>query len=408
MRYIQFIWYYFFWSLVKIGLRLFFSKIQLTGLKKIPKNAAVIFGSNHENAFLDALILTTSTFNFDHYLVRADVFNNKIAKAILNSWNLMPVYRMSDGINSLKDNSKIFEACHKALAKKYSVMIFPEAAHELRRMKRKVKKGIARIALGAVNYPGGTEELYIMPVGVNYSDHSGFRSSVHLMFGEPILVTRQEESKENIEKLRTRVDEEMSKCYISFDRTHQEAIDTVLLHDVGLQEVLDPVALNKQAEKLLLKIEEAEEIVSDKKELASRGIKFPFVLAKWTDFMKVLLLAPLALIGLILNSPALLPLFLFVNLKVKDRAFVASMKLGLGLLTFGIWWWNLASWVYTQTGGQWTLVLITILIAILSLVSINAFVRAWRIIAMTRLLKKKDLYSKYLSFVQKAKRLRGY
>ncbi len=173
---------------MKIGLHFYFSKIKVTGLKNIPKNTPIIFGSNHENAFIDALLITTSNTCFDHYLVRAGVFKNPIAKAFFNSLNLMPVYRAQDGVNPLEANKQIFRACFEALAKKYSVMLFPEGEHNMRRHRRVLKKGISRIALGAVNFEGGAKEVSVVPVGVNYSDHTGFRSTVHIVFGEPIVV----------------------------------------------------------------------------------------------------------------------------------------------------------------------------------------------------------------------------
>lgn len=403
---IKYLWYYSFWFIVRIGLRLYYSKIKVTGLDRIPKNTPIIFGSNHENAFIDALLITTSNTRFDHYLVRAGVFNNPIAKAFFNSLNLMPVYRAQDGVNPLEANKQIFRACFEALAKKYAVMLFPEGEHNMRRHRRVLKKGISRIALGAVNFEGGAPSVSVVPVGVNYSDHTGFRSTVHIVFGEPIVVEKQEENAENYNKLTAQITEALSQVHVSLDRKEYLGLDAILFHDQNPYKLINPNPINDAAEKLLNQPEELSEIASQKNKLEELGMSFPFRPISSSEQAVMFLLSPLALIGFVVNLPVLLPVYLFIKTRVKEAEFVASLKFGFSLLGFCIWWWYLGSWAYDYS-SEWLVAAIGVSLSFISLVSLNGFIRRWERYKMTRILSSdKKIKEMYRAFVGKVDEIR--
>ncbi|MEP3389082.1 MAG: lysophospholipid acyltransferase family protein [Reichenbachiella sp.] len=403
---IKYLWYYSFWLIVRIGLRLYYSKVKVTGLENIPKNTPIIFGSNHENAFIDALLITTSNTRFDHYLVRAGVFNNPIAKAFFNSLNLMPVYRAQDGVNPLEANKQIFRACFEALAKKYAVMLFPEGEHNMRRHKRILKKGISRIALGAVNFEGGAQEVSVVPVGVNYSDHMGFRSTVHIVFGEPIVVKKQEENAENYNKLTAQFTEALSQVHVSLDRNAYDGLDTIFFHDQKSHELINPDIINAAAGKLSDRTEEVNEIAEQKKKLEEKGLSFPFRPISSSELAVMVLLSPLALIGLMVNLPVLLPVYLFIKTRVKEAEFVASLKFGFSLLGFCIWWWHLGNWAYDYS-SQWPVAAISVGLCFICLVSLNGFVRKWKRYQLTRLLSSDEkVKAMYRDFVDRVDEIR--
>lgn len=403
----KYLWYYTMWTLVKIGLHFYFSKIKISGKHNIPKNTPIVFGSNHENAFIDALLITTSNTRFDHYLVRAGVFKNPLAKALLNSLNLMPVYRAQDGVNPLEANKQIFRACFEALAKRYSVMLFPEGEHNMKRHRRVLKKGISRIALGAVNFEGQTQEVSIVPVGVNYSDHTGFRSTVHIVFGEPIVVRKQEENAENYNKLTAQITEALSHVHVSLDREAYLGLDAIFFHDQDAHAIIEPEKINVAAKKLAGRSTEVHEIASQKKSLEMSGMRFPFRSATASDRLKLVLLFPLAAVGLMVNCPFLLPVYWFVKTKVKEAEFVASLKFGFALVGFCIWSWYLFSLALSYT-GQWYLALAVLIVNLLTLVSLNGFLRKWKRLRMTHLLSSDDnMQTKYDAFTKRVSLIRN-
>jgi len=127
------IWFTIVSSFIKLGLFFYTKKITVLGKENIPSKGAVLFAVNHPNGLVDPLYVTTTNHRKNHFLVRAASFKNPIIKKILESLNLLPIYRIRDGIKQLSNNQEIFEKCFKILHKKETLMIFPEGSHDKKR-----------------------------------------------------------------------------------------------------------------------------------------------------------------------------------------------------------------------------------------------------------------------------------
>jgi len=173
-------------SYIKIGLFFLHKKIAVFGKENIPENGAVLFIGNHQNALIDAILIPTTTKRKIHFLTRASAFVNKLVSNFLGSLNLIPVYRIRDGIKTIQKNTAIFDQCFDILKEEGAIQIFAEGNHDLKRQIRPLKKGFARIILGTLRkYPN--LEIQIIPVGFNYDSHLNFPSSVSIYYGKPIL-----------------------------------------------------------------------------------------------------------------------------------------------------------------------------------------------------------------------------
>jgi 1-acyl-sn-glycerol-3-phosphate acyltransferase len=129
------------------------------------------------------------------YLVRGDVFANKFFARILKTLHMLPVYRKRDrGYGFIKQNYSTFSTCHQTLANNRTVMILAEGTTEHEKRLRPLMKGTARIAFGALEAYPDMEDVYVVPVGVNYTYAERFRSEVYIDFGTPISVRSFEES----------------------------------------------------------------------------------------------------------------------------------------------------------------------------------------------------------------------
>jgi 1-acyl-sn-glycerol-3-phosphate acyltransferase len=179
------LWIKFIQSYLKLGFKFYYQKTSAVYLEKIPKDKAVLFLGNHQNALLDPLILTVKSNRINHFLTRAAVFKNLTVAKILNSLQMLPVYRMIDGVNTIQKNKPIFTFCTQLLRDKKSIVLFPEGSHSLRRKVRPLKKGAARIIEETLqNYP--TTEIIIIPVGVNYQSPTKYGDSMSIYFGHHI------------------------------------------------------------------------------------------------------------------------------------------------------------------------------------------------------------------------------
>lgn len=181
------IWIRFMTAWVSAGMLFWFKNFKVYGKKNVPKNKPVIFLPNHQNTFLDPLVQVVTLKNFSHYLARGDVFSNVFTKKLAASLNLRPIYRQRDNENYIEKNEEVFEELYHYLSKGESVTLYSEGAHSLRYHLRPLKKGFTRIAFGAMErFPD--LDIQIVPVGINYSDHLNFRSSVSIHFGEAFAV----------------------------------------------------------------------------------------------------------------------------------------------------------------------------------------------------------------------------
>jgi 1-acyl-sn-glycerol-3-phosphate acyltransferase len=244
-------WYNTVKIIVSVGLFFTHKKIKVYGKENIPKKGPLLFIGNHQNALLDAILIPTTTNRNIHFLTRASAFKNKIANKILRSLNMIPVYRIRDGINSVEKNIAVFEQCFEILKKEKAIQIFAEGEHHQYRRIIPLKKGFARIILGTLQkYPD--LNIQIVPVGINYDSHLNFPSSVSIYYGKPI----QANSYFNVENpdlkfkaILNKVSTELKELttHIEDVKKHDEIIDKLKAVDADF---LNPIETNKILKKL--------------------------------------------------------------------------------------------------------------------------------------------------------------
>ena len=72
----------------------------------------LLIAANHPNSFLDAIILGSLFKTHVYSLARGDAFVGKFFTRILRSFKMLPVYRVSEGVENLEHNYTTFEACN--------------------------------------------------------------------------------------------------------------------------------------------------------------------------------------------------------------------------------------------------------------------------------------------------------
>ena len=174
---------------VRLGLQFYFSKIQIRGRNNVPENKPVLFTANHQNAFLDALLIVAFNRRHTYFLARAGIFGHPIANFFLSLINILPIYRIRDGRHTLVKNEDVFKQCFGILEAGNALLIFPEGNHDLHRRLRPLSKGFTRIVTGALEH-SDISELVVVPIGINYEHHQRFQHGVSVIFGEPFEITR--------------------------------------------------------------------------------------------------------------------------------------------------------------------------------------------------------------------------
>lgn len=180
--------YYLVRPLARLGTYLFFQKIYFANESRIPRDKPVILAINHPTGFMEPIIMAVLLKKPLHFLVRGDFFSKKIYGALLRALHMIPIFRMRDntGFSGVKSNFSTFEACYAGLKSGKIIMIFPEGRTVLEKRLRPLQRGLVRIAFGTLERYPELEDLFIVPVGVNFTDGENPRGKVMINFGEPL------------------------------------------------------------------------------------------------------------------------------------------------------------------------------------------------------------------------------
>ena len=165
-------------------MRIHFKRIFIQSLQHVPRKGAAILACNHPNSFLDAIVVALTLKRDIHFLVRSDVFRKPLAAAILKRLNMIPIYRLEEGAENLERNKGTFELCNSILDKGGIILIFSEGNCVVEKRLRALRKGTARIWLGAMEQRKWENPIPVIPVGINYTHPYYFRGELMLNFGK--------------------------------------------------------------------------------------------------------------------------------------------------------------------------------------------------------------------------------
>ncbi len=229
----------------RIAIGLYFRKIHISGLEKLPLDGPLILACNHPNSFTEACILATYQPRILHFLVRGDVFKNKVIAFLLKQTNQIPIFRFKDGFSGLKQNESSFSACYKKLKEGSAILIFSEASSVFEKRLRPIQKGTARLAFGACDKVDIDETFHIIPIGVNYTQGDRFRSEAMINFGEPIEVNPflseyRENPKKSIDHVTAMIASSLKELVIQIPNTANDKLYNDCMELVESQKPYDP------------------------------------------------------------------------------------------------------------------------------------------------------------------------
>ncbi|GMN09495.1 hypothetical protein MTsPCn9_00490 [Croceitalea sp. MTPC9] len=251
--------YYFFKYWISFGLFFYFKKIIVIGLEDIPKNKPILLLSNHQNALLDVLLIATRNSLKPWYLTRSDVFKSKLFSPLFYFLQMIPIYRMRDGKDTLSKNQAIFNQCGELLNNNETLLIFPEADHNLKRRVRPLSKGFTRLLFNALE-ENPKLEIQLVPVGHNYLRATNFPDSTALYFGKPISVQDflNENKNDTVSKIKYTVAEQLKLLTTNIeDEANYDSIYSILenegvnfLYPKEVNARIKSVTLNRETQNL--------------------------------------------------------------------------------------------------------------------------------------------------------------
>ena len=305
------LFYHFLRNYLKFYGYIYFRDIKIYGKNNIPKKGGLLFSPNHQSAFIDPVLVASYNSGKILSLTRSDVFGGPL-QWFLDAMEMLPIYRLRNGYSNLKKNEEIFEKCYEVLGKGKKMQMFSEGGLHTEYYLKRISKGSSRIAYNAQKkYPN--QNIYIIPVGINYGNHEKPRCSIQLVFGKAIKIKEYMNANnlesENINNIRDSLQIEMENCLWLPKKED----------DYDLKKSL----IDKKTTKLSF---------SKIKTLLKENHKNQNNLKK-SHFIKSIIIK-------ILTIPNIIPIIIsrkIVTL-IKDKDFIGSMKYGCGAIIFPIWW----------------------------------------------------------------------
>jgi 1-acyl-sn-glycerol-3-phosphate acyltransferase len=334
---------------------IFYRKVLAYGKDNLDFSVPTILAPNHQNALMDAMAVIGTLDRQLVFLARADIFKKKFIARILYFLKILPVYRIRDGYENLKQNDDTFRDTLRVMENRNGVVILPEGNHATFRKLRQLKKGICRIAFQTAEASGFSKEINIVPVGLEYSHYWRFRQVLTVVYGHPIHVSEYYDSfRENptraIVELRDRLSAEMKKVMVHIDEEEDyEAInelrnivnekysdsikypklfrDQRLVSKMNELHVSDPATYGMICSDTLAVRDMATELKVTYRQLRKK--KHPFVWMLLSS-MFLLLVMPVFLLGALLNILTFQVSYI-KSIRSKDPAFISTARYGFFL-----------------------------------------------------------------------------
>lgn len=216
-------------AIVGLALRIYFQRIEVTGVEHVPLKTPVIFVLNHPNALVDPVFLFSLAPRPVSFLAKAPLFRMPVIGYLVKALDSLPVYRRQDEGQDVTKNEETFIAARKLLARGGTIGICPEGVSHDEPGLKPIKTGAARISLAAVS-TGEVSDLKIVPAGLYYTSKTRFRSDALLYFGNPIAVEPVElepdgtPPREQVRQLSSQIEKALREVIL--DAQHEEELQT--------------------------------------------------------------------------------------------------------------------------------------------------------------------------------------
>ncbi len=335
-------------NIARFGVYLYFRGTEKNGVHHLPKEGPVIYAVNHQNAFLDAVILGALSPFPTYFMTRSDVFKPPF-DWFLDALKMMPIYRIRDGYSSLTKNDDIFDNCSRLLKAKQGLLIFPEGNHGLNYYLRPLTKGMARIALQSQTQID--EPIIIIPTGLNYFDHFNSGNKLVINYGNPIKVTDYME----------RYNDHPQKGLRSITKDVSAAMQKTL--------IIPTEEENYEVQKYIFS-RRNEHLNSEQLHQGRNDITLT-----QSDKTYPILGFIGRLFG-VLNFPVLLLCHWILKTKVSQKIFTSSIKIAMVIIVFPIW--LMLCFLAVGFAVSWTWAIIFLLLQIVTLIIRQELVRLSR------------------------------
>ena len=301
---------------IKSGLYLYYGKIKVIGLEHLPKDRPVLFLPNHQSALMDVLLIVVDCNRKPFFLTRSDIFTKPLLKKFFAYLRMIPIYRIRDGREALKNNQAVFDTCADLFRKNHAIVMFPEANHNIKRRVRPLSKGFTRILFNAIE-KNQEQDIHMVPVGLNYLKNDGFPDKVTIIYGQSISAKLHYDSKNvpsSVNHIKKTVSDSLKTLttHIEDEKNYESIVARLNGNKV---DYLNPQETNRHIG--LLDSADSSETKRSPENILNKIFKLFFVL---------------------LNFPIVLLWRKWARPKVWEPEFMATLRFGFALITYPIYY----------------------------------------------------------------------
>ena len=172
-------------ALVRALLAIFYRRVDVVGLERVPVEGGLIVAANHQNGLVDPMMLMAKLPRTLQPLTKSTLFHHPLIAPFLHLAHAVPIYRRQDAGGRPVDNAETFRAVSTVLARGGAILIFPEGVSQPEPTLMALRTGAARMLLEAE--AAGAPPVTLLPVGLVLHEPGTFRDGRGLvMVGEPV------------------------------------------------------------------------------------------------------------------------------------------------------------------------------------------------------------------------------
>lgn len=370
---------------LRIVVRQFFLKIQMTGQPRIEEGPLII-AATHPNLAVDPVLIGTIYQRETFFIAKSTLFKNPMLGSFFRALHMIPIYRPLDKVDVSK-NEDSFRAAAEVLQRKKALVIFPEGISHEERTLLSLKTGAARIAFLAEKNCSFELGVKIQPVSITYAQPRKFQSSVTITFGQTLSLSDYTEQyrkneREAVQSVTDDLEAKLSEITIHLKTPeHQELIEKIatVFHADSTDDRTLFKNIADRVEELAPKYpDQKEKVLSEIDTYLSFSSLFyldefhPYVSPTQYKKFERILLSPIVLVGILTHFVPYYFIRFLTTFTIKDPHNLASAKILLSLLLFPLWYLTLSLVVYSYTQSiGWAF--ITIAICIVSGLYTNRF-----------------------------------
>lgn len=164
---------------------MFYRRVDVIGVERIPRTGPLIVAANHHNALVDGVLLLAVLPRRLVSVAKAPLFSNPLIGPFLRLIGALPVHRRQEGGTDPARNAALFEASSATLRSEQAILIFPEGVSQPEPQLMPLRTGAARMLLAAEG--DGVGPVTLLPVGLMFHEPGTFRTGWALVsVGEPV------------------------------------------------------------------------------------------------------------------------------------------------------------------------------------------------------------------------------